>query len=218
VKRRKFFFLAGSVLALSLGVLCGGAKLLARASGPASAGITGEDTHQAFGSKSAPIIMEVFTDYQCPSCREFYLTTNQQLMDNYVDLGKLYLIHRDFPLPMHAYSKIAAHYARAAAQIGKFEPVAQALYQNQPTWEQNGNVDGTVASVLSSAEMTKVRALAKSNTFDAAIAKDVELARQYNVNQTPTSIIHCKGQTYPVVGYVSYDVLHQFLDELLAQK
>jgi len=38
------------------------------------------------------------------------------------------------------------------------------------------------------------------------------------VNQTPTTIIHFKGQTYPVVGIVTYDVLHQFLDQLLSQR
>jgi protein-disulfide isomerase len=216
VNRRKL--LAGSVLMLFLGALGGAVGLLAKGSVPGSAGLAGEDTRQAFGSKSAPVTMEVFSDYQCPACRQFYLTANRQLMDNYVDLGKVYLIHRDFPLPMHAYSKIAARYARAAAQIGKFEPVAQALYQNQGTWEQTGDVDGTVASVLSAAEMNKVRALAKGSSFDASIAKDVELGREYNVNQTPTTIIHCKGQTYPVVGMVSYDVLHQFLDQLIAQK
>ena len=43
------------------------------------------------------------------------------------------------------------------------------------------------------------------------------LGRVYAVNQTPTTIIHYKGQTYPVVGIVSYDVLHQFLDQLLSQ-
>ena len=35
----------------------------------------------------------------------------------------------------------------------------------------------------------------------------------YNVNQTPTTIVHSNGQTYPVVGVQSYAVLHQFLDQ-----
>jgi protein-disulfide isomerase len=216
VNRREF--LAVSVLVLSLGALSGGARLLARPSDQGARGLTGLDGHQAFGSKSAPVVMEVFSDYQCPACRQYFLNTNRQLMDNYVDMGKVYLIHRDYPLPMHAYSKIAARYGRAAAQIGKFEPVAQTLFQNQDTWEQTGNVDGTVASVLSPTEMSKVRTLAKGTSLDAAIEKDIQLGHEYNVNQTPTTIIHCKGQTYPVVGMVSYDVLHQFLDQLIAQK
>jgi protein-disulfide isomerase len=198
-----------------LSTVAGATDLLARAPDTGPQGVAEYDPHQAFGSKTAPIVMEIFSDYQCPACRQLYLTTNRPLMENYVETGKVFLIHRDFPLPMHAYSKIAAHYARAAAQIGKFEPVAQTLYQNQETWEQTGNVEGTVAAVLTPAEMTKVRALAKGTTLDAGIERDIQLGHQYEVNETPTSIIHCKGQTYPVVGVVSYDILRQFLNQLL---
>jgi protein-disulfide isomerase len=139
-------------------------------------------------------------------------------MDNYVSTGKVYLIHRDFPLPMHAYSRVAARYGRAAAQIGKLEPVEQVLFQNQEKWEQSGDVDGTVAGVLSAGEMAKVRALVKGGTLDAAIDKDSALGQIYRVNQTPTTIFHCKGQTYPYAGVMSYDILKQFLDQLLSQK
>ncbi len=176
------------------------------------------DPHKAFGSKTAPVIMEIFSDFQCPACKTLFTTTNRPLMDNYVSSGKVYLIHRDFPLPMHAYSRVAARYGRAAAQIGKFEPVEQALFQNQEKWEQNGDVDGTVAAVLSAAEMTKVRTIVKGGTLDAAIDKDYALGQMYRVSQTPTTVFHCKGQTYPYSGVMSYDILKQFLEQLLSQK
>ena len=32
------------------------------------------------------------------------------------------------------------------------------------------------------------------------------------VSQTPTTVFHCKGQTYPYAGVMSYDLLKQFLD------
>jgi protein-disulfide isomerase len=181
-------------------------------------GVTDVDPHKAFGSKNAPIIMEVFSDFQCPACRTLFLTTNRQLMDNYVTTGKVYLIHRDFPLPMHAYSRVAARYARAAAEIGKVEPVEKALFENQEKWEQSGDVDGTVAAVLSSADMTKVRALVKGGTLDPLIDKDVQLGQMYRVSQTPTTVFHSKGQTYPYSSAMSYEILHQFLDQLLSQK
>jgi len=161
--------------------------------------------------------MEVFSDFQCPACKNLYLTTNRQVMDNYVTTGKVYLIHRDFPLAMHAYSRVAARYARAAAQLGKVEPVEQALFQNQEKWEQNGDVDGTVAAVLSAKDMAKVRELVKGGTLDAAIDKDFTLGQMYHVNQTPTTVFHCKGQTYPYSGQMTYDILKQFLDQLLSQ-
>jgi protein-disulfide isomerase len=181
-------------------------------------GIADVDPHKAFGSKSAPIIMEVFSDYQCPSCRALFLTTNRQLMDNYVTTGKVYVIHRDFPLPMHAYSRVAARYARAAAEIGKIEPAERALYENQEKWEQSGDVDGTLAAALSAGDMTKIRALVKGGTLDPLIDKDMQLGQMYRVNQTPTTVFHSKGQTYPYSGAMGYETLHQFLDQLLSQK
>lgn len=182
-------------------------------------GLQDVDPHKAFGSKNAPVVMEEFSDYQCPACKTLYTTTNRLLMDNYVSTGKVYLIHRDYPLAMHAYSRIAARYARAAAEIGKIEPVEQALFQNQEKWgEQTGDVDGTVAAVLSPAEMNKVRALVKGGTLDALIDKDFALGQMYRVNQTPTTVFHCKGQTYPYPGVMTYDTMKQFLEQLLSQK
>lgn len=181
-------------------------------------GVNDIDPHKAFGSKSAPIVLEIFSDYQCPSCRALYLNTNRQLMDNYVSTGKVFLIHRDFPLAMHAYSRVAARYARAAAEIGKVEPVEQALYENQEKWEQTGDIDGTVATVLNPAEMMKVRALVKGGTLEPLITKDYELGEMYRVNSTPTQVFHYKGQTYPYAGVMNYDILKQFLDQLLSQR
>jgi len=183
-----------------------------------ASGLADIDPRRAFGSKNAPITMEVFSDFQCPACKQLYKTTNQLLLDNYVNTNKVYLIHRDFPLPMHAYSKIAARYVRAAAQLGKSEQAEKALFDNQEKWEQTGDVDGILAGALSSADMSKIRAVAKGSSLDTVIEKDVTAGKGYNVNQTPTTIIHYKGQTYPVVGVVNYDVLHAFLDQLLAQK
>src|SRR5467141_4168356 len=184
----------------------------------APAGLPDVDPHKAFGSKSAPVTMEVFSDFQCPACKTLYITTNRRLMDDYVSIGKVYLVHRDFPLPMHAHSRVAARYARGAAQIGKVEAVEQALFQNQEKWEQSGDVDGTVAAVLSPAEMAKVRTLVKGSTVDPMIDKDYALGQTYRVNQTPTTFFHCKGQTFPYSGVMTYDILKQFLDQLLSQK
>jgi protein-disulfide isomerase len=184
----------------------------------AAASIPDLDAREALGSKNAPVVMEVFSDFQCPACKTLFVSTNRQLMDNYVSTGKVYLIHRDFPLPMHSHSKVAAQYSRAAAQIGKLEAVEDVLFQNQEKWEQSGDVDGTVASVLSSSEMTKVRALIKAGTLDAAIAKDQALGNTYRVNQTPTTIFHSNGQTFPYAGVMNWEILKQFLDQLLTQK
>jgi protein-disulfide isomerase len=224
VNRRAILVGAASLVLLGAGLLLSSAVSSdLRAAPPAQlsqavASVPDIDPHEALGSKTAPVVVEIFSDFQCPACKTLFMTTNRLLMDNYVSTGKVYLVHRDFPLPMHAHSRVAAQYSRAAAQIGKLEPVEEVLFQNQEKWEQTGDVDGTVASVLSTAEMGKVRALVKSGSLEAALNKDQALGQGYRVNQTPTSVFHANGQTFPYSGVMSWEILRQFLDQLLSQR
>lgn len=223
MKRRGAFALCLGLLVAALlivpGVSSRSAKTPTRAvPQAAAASLSDVDPQEALGSKTAPIVMEVFSDYQCPACKMLFLTTNRSLIDDYVSTGKVYLIHRDFPLPNHAHSRVAARYSRAAAKIGKLEVVKQALFESQEKWEQTGDVDSVVARVLSPAEMTKVRALVKGGTLDAMIDKDYALGQTYHVNTTPTTIFHSKGQMFPYAGMMNYEILKQFLNQLLAQR
>lgn len=181
-------------------------------------GVNDIDPAKAFGSKTAPVVVEIFSDFQCPACKALFLNTTQKVMDNYVNTGKIYLVHRDFPLPMHAYSRIAASYSRAAAHIGKCEAVEMVLFQNQDKWEANGDVKGTVASVLSASEMKKVEAIVESKQLEPLIDKDKAIGMTFPVSQTPTTVFHANGQTYPYAGTLNYDVLKDFLDQLVKQK
>ncbi len=182
-------------------------------------GVDAIDPTKATGSKNATVTMEVFSDFQCPACKQLFTTTLQRVSNDYVNTGKIYMVHRDFPLPMHAYSRVAASYARAAAHIGKNDVVEAALFQNQEKWEATGDVKGTVAVVLTPAEMKRVQALVDGKTLEPLIEKDKQLGQADAINQTPTVWLHTKGgQAFPVVGFVSYDVLKTFLDQLIAQK
>jgi protein-disulfide isomerase len=97
------------------------------------------------GSATAPVTVEVYTDYECPACRDLYMNTLPLLNSEFVATGKVHLVHRDYPLPQHQFSKLATRYANAAGAIGKYEVVANQLFVTQPEWSQNGNVDATVA-------------------------------------------------------------------------
>lgn len=116
---------------------------------------------KTFGNKNAPITMEVFSDYQCPSCGSFFEQTLRPLLgpDGYVAAGKVYLVHRDFPLPMHAYSHQAARWANAAAKIGKFQDVDAVLFDNQAAWGTDGNIEKYVAQALSPTDFKRVQKL-----------------------------------------------------------
>jgi protein-disulfide isomerase len=203
---------------------------------------------KTFGNKNAPITMEVFSDYQCPSCRTFFEQTLRPLLgpspDGYVADGKVYLVHRDFPLPMHPYSFQAARWANAAAKIGRFQDVDGALFDNQGSWGADGNIEKYVAAALSPTDFKRVQKLmagcegatatagvkpASLNSgagaqatsgcaLDTYISSDQELGKSVPVQATPTFVIFYKGQKYPASsGFVTYPILKQFFDSLLSQ-
>jgi len=167
------------------------------------------------GVPSAPITIDVYSDFQCPGCKILYERTLVPLTYDYVDKGKVYLVHHEFPLPMHAHAMEAACYACAASRIGRYDQVADALFRHQESWAASGKVDETVCSILSPAEAKKVRELARDPSILAEVQQDVHAGQAANIRQTPTMIVTSKGKQYQVPGG-SYNLLRQFLDQLLA--
>lgn len=191
-----------------------------RKSAPPQARVVHPDIAAAktMGTKSAPIELEIFSDFQCPVCRQFYFGVTKQLIDEYVSSGKVFLVHHDFPLPMHAHSVDAAKWANAAAAIGKFQEVEDILYSKQDSWGASGKVDETVAAALSPADMKRVRALVESSEVGAAIQHDEDLGKERNVGGTPSIFVTHKGQMVPLPAQgTTYTLLKQYLDFLLRQ-
>jgi protein-disulfide isomerase len=146
------------------------------------------------------------------------METLPAVINEYVNTGKVRLIHRDFPLPQHVHSKTATHYANAAGQIGRYDIVAAQIFKTQPEWEQNGNVDGEVAKVLPPGEMQKVREIVKTDShLDDTVNSDVALANQDHLNQTPTLVIVSKGKRNKIDGNVPFNILKTYFDQLLAK-
>jgi protein-disulfide isomerase len=188
---------------------------------------------KSLGSPSAPIKMEVFSDYECPACGRFYEETMKTLINDYVASGKVYLIHRDFPLPIHKYSRQAARWVNAAARIGKFETVERALFDNQMAWSEYGteNPQGIIKPIVEGAltpsEFKRVERLMqgcesdshdelKGCAVDTEIQRNMAMGQILPVQQTPTFVITCRGQKYPpTAGIISWPILKQYLDALL---
>src|SRR5262245_17460592 len=139
---------------------------------------------KARGISLAAITIEVFSDFQCPACKSLHEETIKPLIMEYVDKGKVYLVHKDFPLPMHQYAREAAMLACAAGRIGKYDLVADGLFANQPSWSKDGKVQETVTRLLSPADAKKVLALAKSPEVAADVERDTQNGRDAKLNQT----------------------------------
>ena len=191
-------------------------RKLAPAPAPGSAPLAG--TEKSLGSPNAPIQIEVFSDYSCPVCRMFFQGVIRPMLDDYISTGKVYLIHRDFPLTGvigHEHSREAALYETAAARIGRFQEVDAALYEKQPEWTRDGNVDAVVASVLSAKEMKRVREMVQGGQVDSYVNSDRSLGDSKGVRSTPTIYVTVRGRTEVLPGNVSYTLLRRYLDEQL---
>ena len=169
------------------------------------------------GKPGAPVRFEVFSDYQCPACRAFYLETIRPLLKEYGPDSKVCIIYHDFPLKVHKYAFEASRYAVAALRLGRDQwlRVCEALYADQPRWAADGKVEGVVARVLSADEMTKVKTFLEDPSLDQFINQEIALANKRHVSSTPTFFLYAQGQEQKVVGKISYPVLKEYLDRLL---
>jgi len=82
------------------------------------------------GSKDAPLTIVEFTDYQCPFCQRFHVTTFNDLKKNYIDTGKVRFYSRDLPLDFHANAMRAAQAGRCAAEQNQFWGLREVMSAN----------------------------------------------------------------------------------------
>src|ERR1039458_1919133 len=87
---------------------------------PTKAKITDLSGVSMLGSKSAPLTIVEYTDYQCPFCQRFHVTTFSELKQEYIDTGKVRFFSKDMPLDFHPNAMRAAMAARCAGEKGKF--------------------------------------------------------------------------------------------------
>jgi protein-disulfide isomerase len=172
------------------------------------------------GKPTSPIKIEVFSDFQCPACRAFYLETIKQVMTEYGDTGKACIAYREFPLNMHAHARSAARYGHAALTISPqlWVQVADTLFQNQEAWGASGDVEGALAKALSAKDLADIKKLVASPAaLDAAIEADIKLGTEKQINSTPTFFITAAGKTEKVPGAIRFPILKRYLDTRTTQ-
>jgi protein-disulfide isomerase len=169
------------------------------------------------GPVTAAVRIDLFSDFQCPACKGLHEQTIRRVKEEFALKGKIRLVHHDFPLPQHKYARQAAILAAAADRLGKFDEVADALFRQQDSWSQSGNVDAAVDSVLTPDERKKLREIAKDPAIVANIERDVQLGERMKVSSTPTMIVTHDGKPNPVVGVVTYGVFSKYLNTIVGQ-
>src|SRR2546426_717938 len=145
------------------------------------------------GRPGAPVTVYEMSDFQCPYCRSFALTTLPILEREYVQTGKVRLVYINLPLPyLHANALAAALVATCAARQGKFWPMHDALFQHQEAWAAlKDPVPYLLALADSAAGLDRAR-LARCVTEPAAAAEvrsDAARATASGATSTPTFYI-----------------------------
>ena len=183
---------------------------------PTSAKVTNLKGY-ALGRPDAPLTMVEFTDLQCPFCRQFVMTSFDDIRKNWIDTGKLRYISRDFPLDIHAQAMPAARAARCAGEQGKFWEMRLGLMRN--------------ANLLSADYITKTAgdlkleskafaACIAASKYDAEIQAEIVEGTKLGVGGTPTFVMGPTTATAVegpiVVGALPYPQFDAKLKQLLA--
>lgn len=94
-----------------------------------------QESFQVRGAPDAPVELTVYSDFECPYCRNFALAAMPGLIAEFADLGliKLRLIY--FPLAgIHHNAVASAKAAHCAGRADRFWTYHDYLFVRQPEW------------------------------------------------------------------------------------
>jgi protein-disulfide isomerase len=136
------------------------------------------------GPRDALVTIVQFSDYQCPYCSRVEPTVSQ-VMDEYK--GKVRVVWKDLPLPMHPNALPAAIAARAAGEQGRFWDMHDKLFANQqslgrPTYER-------LAQELK-LDLPRFKAALDAEKHKAEIQADAAQAATLGASGTPAFFIN----------------------------
>lgn len=177
-------------------------------------------TGEALGRTDAPVTMVEFTDLQCPYCRQFHITSFDQLKREYIDTGKVRFVTRDFPLDqLHPQASAAARANRCAGEQQRFWEMRHALLGL--TTPIGGDTFHQLAGRLGIDVARFDACTADASRFTDELQRDRQEALRIGVSGTPSFVI---GRTLPgggvdgtlTVGARPYATFDARLQQLLA--
>jgi protein-disulfide isomerase len=161
----------------------------------------------AKGSTKPAVTIVEFSDFECPFCSEVQ-NTLKQVMQTY---GKdVRLVFKHLPLEGHRNSLPAARAAYCAAEQDRFWQFHDALFASRnlspALFEEIANELGL--------GLPKFRACLDSEHSRTAIVKDIETARLFRIESTPSFIINGKL----IKGAVSFADFQKLIERELSQR
>ncbi len=144
------------------------------------------------GNPNAPVTLEEFADFQCPSCGVYYPEL-KKIENEFGD--RLRVIFRERPLvPTHEHALIAAQAAEAAGVQGRFWEMHDKLYENQKTWSEARDVVPMFVDYARQIGLDTDRFMRDLNGEVVAVRifQDGKRAHALGINTTPTFLVNGK--------------------------
>lgn len=150
----------------------------------------------AMGDPDAPVLIEVYEDFQCPACRIYSNEVEPLVTENHVANGEVYYVFRQYPfLDDRAPSKEsdqAANASMCAAEQGRFWDYHDILFAN---W--NGENQGSFSDkrLLAFAETLGLdtetfTACFEENRYQDQIQADLAAGNAAGVQGTPSVLVN----------------------------
>lgn len=168
----------------------------------------------SLGTPGAPVVLVLFTDYQCPYCREEAKMLRENLIKTYPKDVRLYL--KEFPLEQ------IHNWAKAAAMAGRcfYSQSADAFWQYHDwIFEQQPQItpENLRPKVMDFAQSRNVDMLQLTRCLDtrmmeAEVSMSVELAKTLGLNGTPSLFINGRR----IGSQATWDQLRGIIDNEIA--
>jgi protein-disulfide isomerase len=153
---------------------------------PTRAKITDLSGVSMLGSKTAPLTIVEYTDYQCPFCQRFHVTAFSELKKQYIDTGKVRFFSKDMPLDFHPNAMRAAQAARCAAEQKKFWELRDVMGANPDKLDIEHIMNFATDLKMDTAAL---RACVDSGKYKEPVQRDVLEGMRVGANGTPTFVV-----------------------------
>lgn len=151
------------------------------------------------GNPSAPVLVEEFSDLQCPACAAISPILEEVVLEN---ASIAQFKYRHFPLSQHQYAFKAAEAAECANEQGKFWEYAKTVFQNQSAMDEQNLKEYAVDLGL---EPNSFNECLDSGRKKGIIKADMVDGRSRNLQATPS--IYVNGQLVQWAGADAFDAL-----------